>query len=332
MMMTEQVYQRIEPTLLPEERLDAIRDLAEGKQASLELCSPYHSGDHGKQISEAILIGPWFCPLPEANNVIFAQGISVHDRAWPGEFSPTSVFLENGERVDMVIKPASSEGKARHEVRVLNEIVFNDCVRVCQPLGVLQIQDRSYVLTLLEKGIIPLAFLRLEAMRQSDQIFILDSLAQSLASMHNHFIAHRDLHPSNLAVDSSFARRISRRRPEDCLPGVDQIVFFDFEKSAMMSKKYRNSPRNYPRKVMFFESRAIDDLANIGVHLTRFTANLKEEEVEKHLVNKYFSLRRRCRKEIMPQREVVSLLGERLGYFAKKEAARAERKKSLGLT
>jgi len=268
-------------------------------ELTVKLSPPFDNGERKKRILETIALGPWAIPEQGKGNTIFARGTSIHEVQKPGQFSSTSLILPFEQEIDIVIKPAGSVQKAKTELMNLERIGERGGVRICRPVGITierrDGEENAFLITCLEKGVVPFENLRIENLREEDQKAILRDLAKAICEMHNLGIVHGDLHLSNVAYD-----------PEDIVvekeSGVKypRVIFFDFEKAQVFPKKRFLNAEEYPRKLCRLEEGMMRDLAKAYVNLTDFLCHLQPDFVDKFLIEAYMAVRSEIRQELYP--------------------------------
>lgn len=254
-----------------EERISYAEDLLKSGQARIKLYHQFEELINQRDIVASLLTSVWMLPSPAIGNELPLQASTAH------KASSTSLVVDldlpnHRGRYDIVSKFIPNAQKAHLELEAFKKCLERDvpCVEPFGFLGIKQGQkEGGYSLTLFKQGIVPLSAIRLEGIRhmQGDQKVsrLLKSLGKFVADMHNKGIAHGDLHPGNIGLDTNQS-------------SSESFILFDLEKSHFISpqkllEKRSAATNANPNVNAGFREAEIDylkDLAKITAFITEY--------------------------------------------------------------
>lgn len=305
--MPQEIYneERSKNTVLltDEQKKEAVSWLLSEGGVKLILAPKYDKDGRREQIIESLLLNGWFLPSLELANKIPLKATTGHHAAStsiPIEFDPNGSVRH---KVDLVTKPMANPKKAEYEMGNLRKLSQNG-IRAAQPFAVLSIEDKvgkqAYLLTLLERGVIPLQKIHFERFNpeyQHQQLrFFLRDLAGFLSQVHNEGIYHNDMHLGNIGYDLTQQHK-------------NEFVLFDLEGAHVLSdhvkrrrdnlarkviqkpKTLRDDEREEVKKFKGVEEEATKDLAYVAADILANNPKIPKDFIDRCLIAKYYKNR-----------------------------------------
>lgn len=182
-----------------------------------------------KEILQSLLLNIWLLPSKEHANRIPAKGKT--ERLVTSTTVPITGSDSFIERLNLVIKKMTSLAAALREQKNLVKLHQRTTIRAIHPLAVMttgtKTNSNHCVLTLLEKGVIPIDNLRLEEFSSGQKADFLNELAMFTADAGNQGVSHSDLSRlSNIGYDVT-----------QSAPKKSEFLFFDLESANILESK-----------------------------------------------------------------------------------------------
>lgn len=218
---------------IPSERDSAYRALL--SDGSVELYIPDSISDDLRVdpylLETSILLNAWLLPSPDRANRVLAQG-SHHRRIISSATIPVTDLTgsQTGSEIMVVSKPTNNFELSKRELRAMDDLHKFTTVKGVLPFAALRVTDiygdeQDFVISRLQKGVLPLEKLRIESLLPRERREFLRSLGMFTAEKENQGIIHNDFALRNIWYDITQANGKN---------GFD-FGLFDLEQSEIVS-------------------------------------------------------------------------------------------------
>lgn len=211
------------------ERIGAITDLGRNVELHIPTSTRRQLEISTNLLAQSLLLNTWLLPSNERGNLILAQGSYERNIVSSATIPITDSSGQIIREINIVSKPSNNLDLGLKELQNLERLHLETSIRGVLPLAVLDIHSGDdqfvFVLSQLEKGIIPLEKLRIEDFWPRQQNKFLEELGEFVANMANQGVIHKDLWPKNIWYD------LTQR-----IPFSSHFGLFDLELSEIISR------------------------------------------------------------------------------------------------
>jgi tRNA A-37 threonylcarbamoyl transferase component Bud32 len=190
------------------ERREAIQDIRTSVELNIPLSTRRELGVATEMLAQSILLNQWLLPSRERGNRMLAQGSSERPNVTSATIPITSYDGQPvGIEVDVVSKPIEDLDKAIRELMNMERLHLDTTIRGVLPFAAMDVKTEdgryAYVLSRLEKGVLPVEQLRVENFLPIQRDAFLEQLGVFTAEMANQGVLHKDLLPKNIWFDTT---------------------------------------------------------------------------------------------------------------------------------
>lgn len=274
------------------ERSAYAQELIASGQAIVHLEPKFNTPELSSRITQAILVTPWAVAAPGLGNELPLQASSAH------RTSPATILLDTDipgtfERVDIVAKPTWEAKKANKELENLRQ-ALQEGIPVVEPLGVVVSPESKYkalLLTIMRKGIVPLASINLEGLKLTEGDLKVKNLLYGLGAFVAEFqdkgFFHRDLHPGNIGLNIT-----DESTKSYTLFDLENAGWVRSDKLSRMRKNNVSYKKIITGDPISTEVYFMGDAAKLLAGMVIFNPGIKENFLKSSFIQGYFENRR----------------------------------------
>lgn len=254
-------------------------------------------------LKACILTSPWRLPLIDFKNRIPLKGSSGKP------VSSTSIQIERTDGspfwVDVVSKKTDSFEKACEELGNYERVGSMGQVKTLNPFAAIEVVlgkvPHSWVLTRLEKGVLPIERIEIANLIPGDQTTFLKELAAFSAAMANNGISHGDYIARNIGYDLSQLGR----------PSSPEFLLYDLESCRVTPRHIHLAMLDLEGKIPYEQAiefnrvafRYLDDIVDLFDSLSRLK-KIPKRRLAHDLVDPYVESRIPMRGRLSPKAEI----------------------------